>query len=159
MPALCISSRSSDPKEGVCFVLSASRASCMAVRVISGIFPLVLIHTSVVKECVANSSFASRHQPLCLLHFPSALATSCASLKRSWALLLVPSGWMGRIQLSVAKRVAVRSNFSLSSRPYQLMTVGCRVAISSPQILSLTLIAFLKKGGMVRVSPWYLVAW
>jgi hypothetical protein len=66
-----------------------------------------------------------------------------------------------RIQLSVAKRVGVSSNFSfkLLSRPDQLMTVGCGVAISSPQILSLPLIAFLKKGGMVRaVSPWYLVA-
>jgi len=40
------------------------------------------------------------------------------------------------------------------------MTVGCGVAISSPQILSFPLPAFLKKGGMVRaVSPWYLVAW
>ena len=40
------------------------------------------------------------------------------------------------------------------------MTVGCGVAVSSPQILSFPLPAFLKKGGMVRaVSPWYLVAW
>jgi len=81
VPALCISSRFSDPKEGVSFVLSASRASCMAVPVIYDNFPLVLIHTSVVKECEANSSFPSRHQPLCLLHFPSAVAASCASLK------------------------------------------------------------------------------
>jgi len=48
--ALLISSTSSVSKEGVSFVLSASRASCMAVRVVSGIFPLVLIHTSVVME-------------------------------------------------------------------------------------------------------------
>jgi len=159
VPALCISSRSSDPKERVSLVLSASRAFCMAVRVISDNFPLVLIHTSVRKECVANSSFPSRHQPLCLLHVQSALATSCASLKGGWFLLLVPSGWVRRIQLSVAERVRVSSNFSLSSRPDQLMTVGCGVAISSPQILSLPLIAFLKNGGMVRaVFPWYLVA-
>ena len=40
------------------------------------------------------------------------------------------------------------------------MTVGCGVAISSPQILSFPLPAFLKKGGMVRaVSPGYSVAW
>jgi len=39
------------------------------------------------------------------------------------------------------------------------MTVGCGVAISCPQILSLPLPAFLKKGGMLRaVSLWYLVA-
>ena len=94
MPALWISSRSSVPKEGVSFGLSASRASCIAVRVFSGIFPLVLIHTSVVMECVANSSFPSRHQPLCLLHLPSAPATNCASLKGGWVLLLAPSGWV-----------------------------------------------------------------
>jgi len=159
VPALCISSRSSDPKEGVSFVLSASRASCMAVRVISGSFPLVMIHTSVVIECVANLSFHSRHQPLCLLHLLSALATICTSLKGGWGLLLAPSGWVRRIQLSVAERLGIRSNFSLSSRTDQLMTVGCGVVISSPVILSLPLIAFLKKGGMVRaVSPWYLVA-
>ena len=40
------------------------------------------------------------------------------------------------------------------------MTVGCGVAVSSPQILSFPLPAFLKKGGMVRaVSHWYFVAW
>ena len=73
-------------------------------------------------------------------------------------LLLVPSRCVRRIQLSVAKRVGVISNFSLSSRPDQLMTVGCGVAISSPQVLSLPLIAFLKKGGMVRAMyPWYFV--
>ena len=43
-------------------MLSASKASCMAVRVISSILLLVLIHTSVVMEYVANSSFPSRHQ-------------------------------------------------------------------------------------------------
>ena len=126
----------------------------------AGIFPLMLIHTSVVMECVANSSFPSRHQPLCLLPLPSALATNYASLKGGWVLLLAPSGWVRRIQLSVAARVRIRSNFSFSSRPDQLMTVGCAVAISSPQILSLPLPVFLKKGGMMRaVSPWYLVAW
>ena len=44
----------------------------MAVRVVSGIFPLVLIDTSVVMEHVANLSFPSRQQ-MCLLHLPSAL--------------------------------------------------------------------------------------
>jgi len=44
--------------------------------------------------------------------------------------------------------------------PGQFMTVGCGVAVSSPQILSFPLPAFLKKGGMVRaVFPWYLVTW
>jgi len=99
-------------------------------------------------ECVANSC----HQPLCLLHLPSVLATNCAG----WVLLLAPSGWVRRIQLCVAVRVGIRSNFSLSS--HHLITVVCGVEISSPQILSLPLPAFLTKGGMVRaVSPWYLV--
>ena len=98
--------------------------------------------------------------PLCLLHLPSALAIHCASLKGGCVLLLAPSGWVRRIQLSVAVRVGIRSNFSFSSRPDQLMTVCCGVAISSPQILSLPLPTFLNKGGMVRaVSSWYLVAW
>jgi len=67
---------------------------------------------------------------------------------------------MVKIHLSVAVRAGIRSRFFLSSRPDLLMTVGCGVVISSPQILSLPLLAFLKKGGMVRaVSPWYLVAW
>jgi len=40
------------------------------------------------------------------------------------------------------------------------MTVGSKVAVSSPQILSFSLPTFLKEGGMVRaVPPWYLVAW
>jgi len=40
------------------------------------------------------------------------------------------------------------------------MTVGCGVTISSAQIFSFPLPAFLKKGGMIRaVSPLYLVAW
>jgi len=86
----------------------------MAVRVVSGIFPLVLIHISVIMECVANSSCPSRHQPLCLLHLPSALAIHCASLKGGWVLLLAPSGWVRKIQLSVAARVGIRSNFSFS---------------------------------------------
>jgi len=127
VPALCITSKSSDPKEGVSFVMSVSSASCMAIRVVSGIFPLVLIYTSVVMKCVANSSFPSRHQPLCLLHLPSAPATSCASLRGGWVLLLAPSGWVRRIQLSVAQRVGIRSDFSFSSRPDQLMTVGSTV--------------------------------
>jgi len=56
--------------------------------------------------------------------------------------------------------VGISSAFSLSFRPGQLMTVGCGVAVSSPQILSFPLPASLKKGGMVMaVSPWYLVAW
>ena len=132
MPALCISSRFSDLNEGVFFVLPASRDSCMAIRVISGILPLVLIHTSVVVECVANSSFPSRHQPLCLLHMPSALAINCASLKEGWVCCSPP--WVRRIQLSVAERVGIRFNFSLSSRPDQVMTVVCGVVISSPKI-------------------------
>ena len=50
--------------------------------------------------------------------------------------------------------------FSLSVRPGQLMTIGCVLAVSSPQILSAPLLAFLKKGGVVKaVSPWYCVAW
>jgi len=41
-----------------------------------------------------------------------------------------------------------------------LMTIGCGLTISSPQILSAPLLAFLKKGGIVKaVSPWYCVAW
>jgi len=48
----------------------------------------------------------------------------------------------------------------LSVRPGQLMTIGCGLTISSPQILSVPLLAFLKKGGIVKVvSPWYCVAW
>jgi len=47
VPDLCISSRSFFPNEGVSFVLSSSRASYMAIRVASEIWPLVLIHTSV----------------------------------------------------------------------------------------------------------------
>jgi len=49
--------------------------------------------------------------------------------------------------------VEIRSSFSLSSRPDQLMTVDCGVAISSPQILSVPLPAFFEEG-----SPWYMVA-
>jgi len=101
VPDLCISSKSSVPNEGVSFVFSSSRASCMATRVASGIWPLVLIHTSVVMECEANSSLPSRHHPLCRLHFPSALATLCDSLNGGWDLFLVPSGWVRRIQLSI----------------------------------------------------------
>jgi len=111
-------------------------------------------------ECVANSSFPSRHQPLCLLLLPSALATNFASREGGWVSLLTPSGWVRRNPLSVVERVGIRSNFSLSSRPDQLITIGSGVGIFSPQILSFPLPAFLKKGGMVRaVSPWYLVAW
>jgi len=127
----------------------------MAVRVASDILPLVMIHISVVMECVANSSFPSRHHPLCLLHSPSALATICDSLEGGWVLLCV-----SRIQLSVVERVGVSSDLSLLLRPGQFITVGCGVAVSSPQILSFPLPAFLKMGGMIRaVSPWYLVAW
>jgi len=111
-------------------------------------------------ECVANLTFPSRHQPLFLLHLPSALATNCASLNGGWVLLLTPSVRVRRIHLSVAERVGIRSNFSLSTRPDQLTTVGCGVAISSSQIISLPPPAFYKKGGMMSVvSPWYLVAW
>jgi len=139
VPDLCISSRSSVPNEGVSFVLASSRASCMAIWVASEIRPLVLIHTSVVMECVANSSFPSRHHPLCRLHLPSALAILCDSSKGGWDLLLAPCGWVRRIQLSVVERVGISSAFSLSVRPGQLLTVGCGVAVSSPQILSFPL--------------------
>jgi len=62
--------------------------------------------------------------------------------------------------LSVVERVRISSAFSLSFRPGQLMTIGCGVAVSSPQILSVPLSAALKKGGMVMaVFPWYSVAW
>jgi len=159
VPDLCITSRSSVPNEGLSFVFSSSRASCMAIRVASEIWPLVLIHTSVVMECVANSSLPSRHHPLCRLHLPSALAILCDSPKGGWDLLLAPCGWVRRIQLSVVERVGISSAFSLSFRPGQLMTIGCGVAVSSPQILPFPLSASLKKGGMVMaVSPWYLVA-
>jgi len=49
--------------------------------------------------------------------------------------------------------------FFMSVRPGQLMTIGCGLAVSSPQILSAPRLAFLKKGGIVKaVSPWYCVA-
>ena len=50
VPDLCITSKSSLPKEGVSFLLSSSRASCRAIRVASKIRPLVLIQTSVAIE-------------------------------------------------------------------------------------------------------------
>jgi len=61
-------------------------------------------------------------------------------------LLLAPSGLVSRIQLSGAEGVGIRSDFSLSSRPVQLMTVGYGVAISSPQILYFTSACVLEKG-------------
>jgi len=155
-----MTSRSSIPNEGVSFVCPSSRASCMSIRVASGIWSFVLIHTSVVMECVANSSLPSRHHPLCRLYFPSARAILCDSFKGGWDLSPVPSGWVSRIQLSVMRRVGISSDFSCSFSPGQLMIIGCGVSVSSPQILSLPLPASLKKGGMVMaVSPWYLVAW
>ena len=96
----------------------------MAIRVASGISPLVLIQTSVVMECVANSSLPSRHHPLCHLHFPSARAILCDSLKGGWDLFLVPSGWVRRIQLSVMERVGISSAFSLSFSPGQFMIIS-----------------------------------
>ena len=111
-------------------------------------------------ECVANSSFPSRHHPLCRLHLPSALAILCDSPKGGWDLLLAPCGWVRRIKLPVVERVGISSAFSLSFGPGQLMTISCGFAVSSPQILSVPFPASLKKGGMVMaVSPWYLVAW
>jgi len=160
VPDLCISSRSCFPNEAVSFVLSSSRASCMAIRVASEIWPLVLIHTCVVMECVANSSFPSRHHPLCWLHLPLALAILCDYPKGGWDLLHAPYGWVRRIQLSVVERVGISSAFSLSFRPGQLTTIGYGVVVSSPQTISFLLPAPLKKGGMVMAaSPWYLVAW
>ena len=84
MPDLCIISRSSSPKAGVSFLFSSSRDSCRVMRVVSGIRLLMLIHTSVVVEWEANSSLPSRHQPLCRLHLPSALAILCDSTKGGW---------------------------------------------------------------------------
>jgi len=132
----------------------------MAIRVAFEIRPLVLIHTSVFIEWVANSSLPSRHQPLCRLHLPSALAILCDSPRGGCDLLLAPCGWVRRIQLSVVERVGISSVFSFSFRPGQLMTIGCGFAVFSPQILSVPLPAFWKKGGMVLASsPWYFVAW
>ena len=131
----------------------------MATLVASGIWPLVLIHTSVVMECESYLSLPSGHHPLCRLHIPSALATLCDFLNGGLDLFLVPSGWVRRIQFSVVQRVGISSAFSFSFSPGQLMTIGCGVTVASPQILSCPLPASLKKGGMVMVvSPWYLVA-
>ena len=74
--------------------------------------------------------------------------------------ILALSGCVRRIQLSVVEKVGFSADLSLSLRLGLFITVGCGVAISSPQIISFPLPAFLKKGGMIRaVSPWYLVAW
>ena len=116
MPDLCISSRFSLPKEGVSFLSSSSRASCRVLRAASEIRPLGLIQISVVIEWVTNSSLASRHHPLCLLHFPSALAINTDSFRRGWDLFLAPSGWVRRIQLFVVERVLDSSVFSMSVR-------------------------------------------
>ena len=69
--------------------------------------------------------------------------------------------WVGeKDPVIVVVRVRTSSVFSMSVRPGQLMTIGCRLAVSSPQILSAPLLAFLKKGGIVKaISPWYCVAW
>ena len=62
--------------------------------------------------------------------------------------------------MSVADRVGISSAFASSFRPGQLMTIGCEVAVSSPQIISFPLPASLKKGGIIMaVFPWYLVSW
>ena len=128
----------------------------MVLRVASEIRPLVQIQISVVMEWVANLSLPSRHHPLCGLHFPSALAINKDSFRGGWDLFLAPSGWVRRIQLFVVERVLDSSVFSMSVRPGQLMTIGCALAITSPQVLSAPLLAFLKKGGVVKaVSPWY----
>ena len=58
--------------------------------------------------------------------------------------------------ICVVERVCFSTDCSMSVRPGQLMTIGCALAVSSPQILSDPLLAFLKKGGVVKaVSPWY----
>ena len=142
VPDPCISSRSSPPKAGVSFLLSSSRFSCRVMRVASEIRLLVLVHTSVVVEWEANSSLPSRHQPLCRLHLPSALAILCDSPRGGCDLLLAPCGWVRRIQLSVVERVGICYVFSLSFRPGQLMTIGCGLEFTSPQILSVPLPAF-----------------
>jgi len=111
-------------------------------------------------DCVASLSFPSSYQPLYLVFSPSALATNFASRKGGRGLLLSPSGWLRRIQVSVVDRVGISCCFSPSFRPAQFITIGCGIGILFPQILLFPLQAFLKKGGMVRaVSPWYLVAW
>ena len=56
----------------------------------------------------------------------------------------------------MVERVWDSSVFSMSVRPGQLITIGCALAVSSPQILYNPLLAFLKKEGVVKaVSPWY----
>ena len=118
-------------------------------RVASGILPFVLIHTSVVMECVVSSSFPFRYQPLCQLFFSSAFATSFASRKVGRGLSLSPSIWMRRIQLSVVERVGISFCFSSPFRPAQFSTIDYGVEFLSPQILSFPLPVFLKEGGMV----------
>ena len=65
------------------------------------------------------------------------------------------SKWVGeKDQVIRCGEVGISSVFSSSVRPGQLMTIGCGLTISSSQILSAPLLAFLKKGGMVKtVSP------
>ena len=98
-------SDSSFPKEGVSLGSSASMASYIFMRVASDIFPFVLIKTVIIILCVASSSFSSRHHPLYLLIFPSALAASFDSLKGGEVLLFSPCGWARRIRLSAVERM------------------------------------------------------
>jgi len=50
--------------------------------------------------------------------------------------------------------------FFLVCQAWPVNDIGCGLTISSPQILSVPLLAFLKKGEIVKaVSPWYCVAW
>ena len=110
-------------------------APWILVRVTSEILLFVLIQTSIVIECVASSSFPSHHQPLCLLFFPSALATNFASQRGGRVLLICSSGWVRRIQLSVVERMGTNCCFPASFRPAHLITVGCGVVVLSPHIL------------------------
>jgi len=91
---------------------------------------------------------------LCLLGFPSAIATFFALQKEGQAIILFPRGWARRIQVSdVVRRVSNCCCSVLFKHP-QFIAVGCKVATISPQILVVPLPALLKKGEMVRaVSP------
>jgi len=161
VPDLCIFSRSSDPNEGVSFVLSCSRASCMAVRVASDIWPLVLIHTSVVMECVTNSSFPSRHHPLCRLHLPSALATICDSLKGGLSFVACPL-WMGEEDQVVCCGEGRDQFLVVEAQPMYDHWLWSRDFFSPDSFLSSSCVfeeGWDGKGGIRAVSPWYLVAW
>jgi len=159
VPDLCTFSHSSSPKNGLSLRSSDARASWISAAMVNDMWFRVLVHTSVVMECEASSSFPSRHHPLCVLLFPSSRAISLDYRRGGRVLLLAPSGWVRRIQLSVDERIGFNCSRSVSFSPPQLTTIGCVVRAFSPQIFSSPLQALLKNGGMVRaVSPWNEVA-